>query len=147
MRPEVVWFCIGLVMLLLELALPGLIIFFFGVGAWVVAFICVAGHISLNMQITLFIVISLVLLVTLRKWLAAIFKGRVSSRQKEDDAAEEYLGRQALVTRAIEPGRKGRIELWGSTWDAEADESIPENTPVKIIGKDNITFKVKTSRG
>lgn len=34
-KPELVWFIIGLVLFLLELVLPGFVIFFFGVGAWV----------------------------------------------------------------------------------------------------------------
>ena len=49
----------------------------------------------------------------------------------------------AVVIKAIEPGIKGRVAFQGSHWDAEADASIPENTPVKIIGKENITLKVE----
>ncbi|MHC4858277.1 MAG: hypothetical protein ACYTBY_11000 [Planctomycetota bacterium] len=33
MKPEFIWAMVGLILLLLEFALPGLIIFFFGVGA------------------------------------------------------------------------------------------------------------------
>ena len=33
LSPEVVWFLAGLALLILEFAMPGLVIFFFGVGA------------------------------------------------------------------------------------------------------------------
>ena len=38
--PAVIWFLVGLGLLLLELALPGLVILFFGAGAWVTALVC-----------------------------------------------------------------------------------------------------------
>mgnify|MGYP007118357041 CR=1 FL=1 len=34
---ELLWFLVGLILLLSELALPGFVIVFFGVGAWVTA--------------------------------------------------------------------------------------------------------------
>ena len=40
LTPEIIWFLVGLVLLILEFAMPGLIIGFFGVGAWVVAIVC-----------------------------------------------------------------------------------------------------------
>jgi membrane protein implicated in regulation of membrane protease activity len=35
------------------------------------------------------------------------------------------------------------VEFHGTDWAAEADEEIPEGTMVEIIGKENITLKVK----
>ena len=35
--PELFWFLLGLVLLLAEFALPGIIIMFFGIGAWITA--------------------------------------------------------------------------------------------------------------
>ena len=35
--PVIVWFVIGLVLALLEFALPGVILIFFGMGAWIAA--------------------------------------------------------------------------------------------------------------
>ena len=55
LEPEILWFIAGLIMLLLEFAMPGLIIAFFGVGAWIVAVLCLFMDISLNMQLTVFL--------------------------------------------------------------------------------------------
>ena len=57
--PAVIWFLVGLGLLLLELVLPGLVILFFGVGAWVTALVCAFTDISLNWQILIFLVASL----------------------------------------------------------------------------------------
>ena len=40
LKPELIWFLIGLVLLLMEFAIPGLVVLFFGIGAWVVAGVC-----------------------------------------------------------------------------------------------------------
>ena len=37
LRPELIWFFIGLLLLFVELVVPGLVIAFFAFGAWVVA--------------------------------------------------------------------------------------------------------------
>ena len=144
MRPALIWFIIGFIMLILEFANPGFITFFFGIGAWVVAVLCLFAGISLNVQLTIFIVSSLLLLVSLRKWVRTTFIGYVTSKQKSDKIPEEFLGQKAVVTQQITPDRKGRIEFHGSNWDAESDETIPENTPVEIIGKESIILKVKS---
>ena len=64
--PAVIWFMVGLGLLLLELAIPGLVILFFGVGAWVTALVCALSDINLNLQILIFLIASLLRLVLLR---------------------------------------------------------------------------------
>lgn len=144
LKPELIWFLIGLAMLLLELALPGLIIFFFGIGACVVAFICLLTDISLNTQLTAFLVFSVVLLLTLRRWLKNVFVGKVDVKESTDELLHELVGKKATVTREIRPDHDGRVEVHGTNWNAEADEAIPEGTTVEIVGKRNITLKVQS---
>jgi len=72
MKPEFIWAMVGLILLLLEFALPGLIIFFFGVGAWIVAATCFFVDIGINAQLSIFITSSVVLLIALRQWLECL---------------------------------------------------------------------------
>ena len=132
-----------LVMLLLEFALPGVIIFFFGVGAMVVAVICLFADISLNTQLVIFIVSSTVMLLSLRKWLKGIFIGHVACTQEGTENLEDFIGKKVIVTKKIAPDKQGKVEFHGTNWCAEADEAIPAGTTVEIIGKSNITLKVK----
>jgi membrane protein implicated in regulation of membrane protease activity len=143
LKPELIWFIAGLIMLLTEFAMPGLIIFFFGVGAWLVALICLFTDISINLQLTLFLIASILLLVSLRKWLKNIFVGRTGQKESADELLQEFVGEKAVVTREIDPQTRGKVEFHGTNWNAEADQIIDEGTSVEIIGKNNITLKVK----
>jgi membrane protein implicated in regulation of membrane protease activity len=143
LKPELIWFIAGLIMLLAEFAMPGLIIFFFGVGACLVALICLFTDISINLQLTLFLIASILLLVSLRKWLKNIFVGRTGQKESADELLQEFVGKKAVVTREIDPQTRGKVEFHGTNWNAEADQIIDEGTSVEIIGKNNITLKVK----
>ena len=143
LKPELIWFIAGLIMLLAEFAMPGLIIFFFGVGAWLVALICLFTDISINIQLTLFLIASILLLVSLRRWLKNIFVGRTGQKESADEILQEFVGEKAVVTREINPQTGGKVEFHGTNWNAEADEMIYEGASVEIIGKNNITLKVK----
>ncbi len=144
MQPSLIWLLIGLVLFVLEFANPGFITFFFGIGAWIVAIVTFVTDISINIQLVIFIIASLVLIVSLRKWIKSIFVGHITSKQIKDEMPEEFVGEKAIVSEQIIPNLKGRVEFRGSTWDAESDESILEGSPVEIIGKDTITLKVKS---
>ncbi len=143
LKPEVIWFLIGLALLIMEFVLPGLIVVFFGVGACIVALICLLTDISLNTQLLIFIITSVLSLLCLRKWLKGIFLGHIVSKQDLKANLEEFIGQKAVVKEKITPKVGGKVEFHGTGWQAEADEEIAEGTVVEIIGKDNITLKVK----
>ena len=143
LRPELIWFLVGLGLLFLEFISPGLIIFFFGVGACVVAVICLVVDISLNAQLAIFLISSVLLLISLRRWLKGIFRGYIGARHNTQEDLKDFIGERAVLIKEIKPGRKGKVEFHGTSWGAEADEGIPAGASVEIIGKDNITLKVK----
>jgi membrane protein implicated in regulation of membrane protease activity len=140
-----IWFIIGLILLLLEFAMPGLVTVFFGIGAWVVAIICLFIDIPINLQLVIFLLASMVSLLALRRWLKEnLFRNRYASSEIEEQELAEFIGQRAVVTRTITPETKGRVEFHGTYWDAEAYETIPEGAPVEIIDKKNITLIVNS---
>jgi len=143
LRPEVIWFLAGLALLILEFSMPGLVVFFFGVGACVVAIVCLITEISLNVQLIIFIAASVLSLLLLRRWLKGVFLGHTVSKQNLKENLEEYVGQHAVVIQTIVPKAGGKVEFHGTNWMAQADREIAEGTVVEIIDKDNITFKVK----
>jgi len=143
LRPEVIWFLVGLSLLILEFAMPGLIIFFFGVGACIVAIVCLVTQISINVLLMIFIGASVLSLLLLRKWLKGIFLGHTVSKQDLKENLEDFVGQRAVVKERIVPKAGGKVELHGTNWTAQADQEIAEGTVVEIIGKDNLTLKVK----
>jgi membrane protein implicated in regulation of membrane protease activity len=144
LRPEIIWFLIGLALLILEFILPGLIIAFFGVGAWIVAFVCLITDIGINTQLIIFIIASVLSLLCLRKWLKGVFLGHTVSKQNLKENLDEFIGQKAVVKEKIIPKSGGKVEFHGTNWLAEADEEIAEGVMVQIIGKDNITLKVES---
>lgn len=143
LKPELIWFLVGFVLLMFEFALPGLIIFFFGVGAWVVATVCLVTEIELNTQLLIFLATSILSLVFLRTWLKGTFLGHTKSKQDMTQDMDEFLGEHAVVTKKIAPNIAGKVELHGTNWTAEADLEIDEGRTVEVIAKENITLKVK----
>lgn len=141
-KPSLIWFIIGLVLILSEFVLPGIVLLFFGVGAWVVCIICLVADISLNTQLVIFLVSSVLLLIFLRKWLKTMFVGK-TTESSSDRTREEFVGKNAIVTKKIEPGIPGRVEIRGTQWNAESDSTIEESQPVEIVDMDNITLIVK----
>lgn len=143
-KPEIIWFIIGIALLIAEFAIPGLVVFFFGVGACIVATLLLIIHpMSLTWQLLIFIVSSLILLFSLRKWLAKVFVGRIIRDKEYQDMEDDFIGHRGTVTAQITPKIPGRIELNGTDWKAEADEVIKKGMRVEITGKDNLTLKVK----
>lgn len=142
--PELVWFLLGLVLMILEFGIPGVITLFFGIGAWIVALLCLIFDIPLNLQIIVFIVGSITPLILLRKWFLKLLKGRSAVGTVDLDELEEFLGKKAVVTEDITPDRRGRVDFRGSTWKAEAYEHLAAGTTVEIVDKNNITLVVKS---
>ena len=143
LKPEIIWILVGLVLLIMEFMLPGLIIAFFGVGAIIVAIVCLITDISVEAQLIIFIVSSVLSLLCLRSWLKGIFIGHVKGRQDMTEDLKEFVGERAVVVEKISPKAGGRVELHGTNWTAEADAEIPEGTAVEVTGKENLTLKVK----
>jgi len=143
-RPELLWFLIGLFMFLLELVIPGFVIFFFGIGAWVTAIICLVASPGINLQIIIFAFTSVLALVALRR---LIRKKLFYSRENISDAVEdEFTGREGIATAEFGKGKKGKVEFKGTVWNAESEYEIKENQPVIIIKKENLVLKVEPKK-
>ena len=136
--PVLAWFLLGILLFALELALPGMIVFFFGVGAW-----CAALAVSLASQLLVFLVSSLVALVLLRATVKKVFLGRVL----EVDAMERSIppGATGEVIEDIVPPAAGKIKYGGSFWRATADRPIRAGTVVTIVEKNNLSIRVRVA--
>ena len=143
MEPWVLWTVIGLGLLLLEFVIPGLIVFFFGLGALLVGLLSLCTDLSLNAQLMIFLIGSVVFLVSLRKWVAGIFLGTAVEGEDEDRSDQEFLGDRGVAVSAIDSAKGGKIEMHGSRWNAESDEPIAEGERVEVVGRSGLVVKVK----
>lgn len=142
LNPPLIWFIVGLVLFLLELAAPGLVILFFGIGAWIVAVACFLTAISVNTQLVLFLVSSVIVLISLRNRFKVLFSGRTRVQNPVQNI-DDISGQKAVVQEPIERNKPGKVEFHGTSWTAESDEEIAAGATVEITGKENLTLKVK----
>ena len=138
--PAVIWFLIGLGLLLLELILPGLVILFFGAGAWITALVCALVKINLNVQILIFLVASLLGLVLLRKYLKRRFFGKKD--EEAQDQLEEFIGRKAKAVDDFKEG-SGLVEFKGTRWSASCATPVTRGQWVSIVSKESLILQVK----
>ena len=141
--PVLAWFLLGILLFALELALPGMIVFFFGVGAWCAALAVFLLPMSLASQLLVFLITSLVALVLLRATVKKVFLGRVL----EVDAMERSIppGATGEVIEDIVPPAAGKIKYGGSFWRATADRPIRAGPGVTNVVKKNQSIKVRTA--
>ncbi|MBM9613719.1 NfeD family protein [Desulfobulbus rhabdoformis] len=138
--PVLLWFLSGLVFLGLELLLPGLIVFFFGIGAWCAALVLYFMPMSLASQLLIFLGASLLCLILLRSTLKKVFLGRTLER----DAMDTPLPPDgtAEVIEDILPPALGKVKYRGSFWQASALTPLPKGTVVRVLEKQNLTIMV-----
>ena len=143
-RPELFWFFMGLVLFLLELVIPGFIIFFFGLGAWVTALVCLIGNPGTNLQILIFAVTSILLLIVLRRIIRNKFF--FSKGTQSDDVEDEFTGKEGIATIDFGGMKTGKVEFKGTTWNAESKSEIKRSQRVIIIEKDSFKLIVEPKK-
>jgi inner membrane protein len=127
------WLIMGVVLLLGEIAVPGFILFFFGIGS-----LLTLGTVKLLpflenffwMQLIIWVIYSAILLFFLRNKFSGTFKGRIFQSEKED-----WIGQEAQVIVRITPEETGRIKFRGTTWTAHGDKVIDKDRMVRIVKK------------
>lgn len=131
--------------MMIEFIIPHFIMFFFGIGAVVTAVLSWAGVInSFEAQIAVFIVISLVTLILLRRLMQNYFKGRKSSTHLDGSIKDDIIGKRAIVIEEISSEKlTGKIELHGTQWKASSESVIAKGETVEIIGRNDLTLLVK----
>jgi inner membrane protein len=143
-RPELFWFVLGLGLFLLELVIPGFFIFFFGLGAWVTALVCLIGTPGINLQIVIFAISSTLLLLVLRRIIKKKFLN--SKNTRSDDVEDEFTGKEALAKIDFGGMKQGKVEFKGTTWTAESESEIKEGQRVIITSKDSFKLIVEPKK-
>uniref|UniRef100_UPI0040576620 NfeD family protein n=1 Tax=Candidatus Electronema sp. TaxID=2698783 RepID=UPI0040576620 len=139
--PVLIWFLLGIAFFIIELALPGFVLFFLGIGAWCAAAVLAVIDLPLTAQLLVFLVSSLLSLILLRTRLKSVFMGK--SSEEADSVNFDSAPVTGIVTDAIIPPADGRVKYGGSFWRAAADEPIAEGAVVLILEKKDLIIKVR----
>jgi membrane protein implicated in regulation of membrane protease activity len=143
-KPELFWFILGLGLFLMELVIPGFFIFFFGLGAWITALICLMADPSINLQIIIFAITSVLSLIGLRSIIQKKFFYNRGS--KSDDVEDEFTGKEALAVSDFGGMQTGKVEFKGTTWTAESTSEISIGQRVLIIQKESFKLIVEPKK-
>ena len=143
-NPVLIWFLAGLALILFEFMVPGIILVFFGIGAWITALTTWAGLTGgWTSQLLTFSISSVVLLVLLRRWFRARFFGHLTGGQDPNENLDEFKGQVVTVTAAIDPASGGKVEYKGADWSARSTAALGIGSRAVIESIDGITLVVK----
>jgi membrane protein implicated in regulation of membrane protease activity len=140
----IIWFALGIVLIVLEFFIPGVFIVFFGIGALVAGGFHYLFNFGIGIQLTIWIASSFAVLLFGAKFLKDLFP---SDQSYEPTMIEHVNGRIVSVIRNVHVGKKGgRISFQGTDWDAiSTDSEIPKASFAKIVMRDNLTFHVASA--
>lgn len=124
-----IWAGVFLVTLILEIITVDLVSIFFTVGS-LVAFILALCGVGTNIQIIVFLIVSIILLASLR----AIFM-KLLKNNKEKTNIDSVIGTVHTLQKAIQEEEAGELKLNGIVWRAisQNNETIDAGEKVQIV--------------
>lgn len=136
------WWAFGVVLVILEILLPGAVFVWLGIAAGLMGFVVlISPGLSWQAQFTLFAVLSVVSVVAGRMYM------RRHPTHTEDTGlnrrGEQYIGRLFTLNEAIVNGT-GKIVIDDTTWKVEG-EDLPAGTRVKVTGVAGVLLKVEAA--
>jgi inner membrane protein len=137
------WLALGLILLILEVTSFSFFFLFLGVAALLTALATWLDLLpSMAWQIVFFGVSSLILLVTLRKWL----KNKFNHKEEGRKGYVEFVNNPVEIIKDIPAEGEGRITYRGSEWIALSFDGAPiaKGTPAFIHHMDGIKVYVTT---
>ncbi len=140
------WVVLGVVLTLLELAVPAFFLVWFGVGAIIVGLVTLAlPQISFVWQIAIWIVASVAFILLWFK----VFKSDVH-KTRAGMSKGQLIGEIGIVTRDIRPYDRGQIRLQKPVlgeelWESIAEEEIRAGERVRVLEVEGNFLKVGRS--
>lgn len=143
MVPMLVWLGLLILFAVGEAVSVGLTSIWFAAGA-LAALVCALLNGPLWLQITLFIIVSILCLLAVRPLAKRYLNGKVQPTN-----VDRILGEEAQVTEAIDNIRgKGAVTIGGITWSARSQngEAIPTGALVKVLRIEGVKVFVEPVR-
>jgi len=129
------WLILGVILVGSEFIIPGFVIFFFGIGALIMAGLTKLFpgiHADYLLQRIIWFISSFTSLGLLRRFFGKTFQGKVIKGKVED----EYILKHAIAMEDLKPNIEGRVKFQGTTWKAITyDEEIKKGESVEILRK------------
>lgn len=135
------WFALSVLLMTLEIVVPGFIIIWLGIGAGAAGFaVLLFPAMSWHFPAVIFALTSIASIVLWRRY--------SSTRQKKTDRpllnqrAQRYIGHTVPLTTAVHQG-SGKIKIDDTVWLAKSSEDMAEGKLVTVTGFEFGTFIVE----
>lgn len=126
------WMSLGVILMLLELFIPGTFMIWFGFGAvFTGLFVAVFNPLTAGVQILIFTVMSLLSVAFGIFAYAKIFGKNKENAGNLKTGAKRFVGQTFIVSEAIKYG-KGKICIGDTVWIAKASENIEKGSEVLV---------------
>lgn len=133
-----VWLALGLVLAVLEMAIPGVFLIWMAGAAILTGLLAWVVPIGVPVQIVIFAVLSILAVFTGRRYIAA--HPVVAADPKMNRRGDRVVGESVVVTQAIEGGQ-GRVRLGDSEWLARGADA-PVGTRLTVTGHEGTVLTV-----
>jgi membrane protein implicated in regulation of membrane protease activity len=133
------WWILGLVLLGLEVILPGFFFLWFGVAAILIGISALLVDWAWQMQVVGFVVLSLVAALLARRFIGV--KGGDTSDPHLNARSGRFIGQTFLLAEPIIEGR-GRLIINDGVWQVRGPDA-PAGARVKVSGAEGSVLTVK----
>ena len=133
-----VWAIVIAVSLVAEFLSMQMISIWLALGGVVGLILAVIGGISIEIQIVIMVIISLLSIIFLRK-----FALKYLNNTSEDKKAEVLIGKTGKIVDNITKDNNGTVKINGVIWTAYAEKELPKNEEVEVIEVNGNKLKVK----
>lgn len=139
-----IWALVGVVLILAEFAMTGVILVFFGVAALLVALLLWTGvGMSLNVQILVFGALAIGLLLVARDRVRSWFHGK---SERAGDGIEVLVPGTPVTALGDFVDGVGLVTHRGARWNAECDTPVAGGQRVWITGRRGLVLSVSTEQ-
>ncbi|MBE6450321.1 MAG: NfeD family protein [Alphaproteobacteria bacterium] len=137
------WLSFGVILMILELFIPGTFVVWFGLGAVLTGvFIALFAPLSIAWQILIFVVMSIICVAFGSFVYAKIFGVNKQNAGTLKTGAKRFIGQTFEVCESIK-NAKGKVIIGDTVWLASADEDIKKGELVIVEDVNGTVLKVK----
>ncbi len=133
------WWVIGLILLALEIVVPGNVFVWFGVGAILTGAFALFTHFGWQVELVVFVVLALVLVVVGRRLFAR--ESEPGEQPFLNDRGHRLVGGSYVLSAPIVNGQ-GHVRVDDTNWRITGPD-LPSGTRVKVVGADGAVLKVE----
>lgn len=134
------WWIVAGLLLILELTAPAFFFLWLGIAAAAVGLILlVFPAISVEIQLTLFAIASIVAIIAWRKYRES--RPVVTDQPNLNRRGQQYIGRVFSLNTPIING-VGKVTVDDSTWKVKGPD-LPAGTHIRVVGVEGVVFNVE----